>query len=251
MFKSPNGSDGHRSAVGREADIYLPRTLDFLLNFVYFKKSAFHADKEKNMRFWIPFLYLEALSVLLGVLAALLLAGVAPILWSWLAVPLGKLDLGPAHAVGAALLFVVMTTASVVAAAVAKLTDTAPLPGVASYQWLNDHVHKRCVVVMHSVFFIGLAVGTYQAQDWVALGLLVAAVVAYMVVTVRWKIQPHSFWARYRSVLVVRLPLALCLAFMILPRWPGILMIGVGIFMIVSAYEWLRRDQRKYDWPDR
>lgn len=141
--------------------------------------------------------------------------------------------------------FALATGASILAAHVAKKL------GPEMYQWFNDHVHKWCVVVGNGLMFLALGAAAYGLREWWVFAGLVSAGALYVVFTKVIRINPHSFGARVRSVVLIRLPIGVGIG--ALPAWSEVsgIIILLTLAMCMMAVYKLWEDKDKFGWPTR
>lgn len=139
------------------------------------------------------------------------------------------------------LLFLVTVVTSIMAAGAAKRL------GSHEYQQLNDRYHKWFVVGTNGAMFIALGAAMVGLSNyWHLVGLMWA--IAFYVF---WKVKPHSFSARAKSVLLIRMPIGLVIGAAPPHTHVTLIIIGVTLGAVLNAVMHLKNEQKKYGWPDR
>lgn len=154
-------------------------------------------------------------------------------------------------------LYLVSALAAYLVATVLAIAGGAALKKIISPREqveFNNHYHKWVVVGINGGMgtgcFVYLFIIAPMSQAFWPLTVLVISGVLYFLSWATRLIRPHSFWARFRSVLMRALLTTIVCLVIWWPWGAGVALVAV-LPAIVVAWQHLRRDQKIFGWANR
>lgn len=111
-----------------------------------------------------------------------------------------------------------------------------------------DQKHRFCVSGIHGIISVAMLVVALGKLDWVTLGAV--AIAGFVYGFFKWVVivRPHTFGARLRSVIVVRVMIAGTLIYQLPPsklKWVCTLII---VLAVAAAVARLNQHRKKFNW---